>query len=54
MNDHIVMVRNTHTLKCLHCGVTYEMAMPCPAEIFVAILDAFIESHKDCEAPDEH
>lgn len=51
--DHVVMLRNTSTIKCLHCGMTYDINVPCPSSVFVAILNAYVESHKHCEKPND-
>jgi hypothetical protein len=53
MTDHIVMLRGTSTMKCLHCHQSYNINMPCPSLIFTAIMDKFIEMHNDCEVKDE-
>jgi hypothetical protein len=53
MTDHVVMLRNTSTIKCLHCGMEYPIHLPCPSSLFTAILDKFIETHIDCEKPND-
>jgi hypothetical protein len=34
---------------CLHCGTTYLPALPCAIDMYLAMMQSFIKSHKDCE-----
>lgn len=45
--DHIVIQSNI--AKCLHCGSTYQIWMPCPISIFEAIVTQFLKMHRDCK-----
>ena len=49
MDDHCYMIAETGALKCSHCGAAYTPTYPVPINMLGAMIDAFIESHKDCE-----
>ena len=49
MNEHTIIIAETGTLKCTHCGQEYTPTYPIPITILGAMIDAFIESHKECE-----
>ena len=49
MDDHCYMIAETGALKCSHCGQEYTPNLPAPIKVMVAMIEAFSESHKDCE-----
>jgi len=49
MNDHCYMIAETGTFKCSHCGQEYTPNFPAPIKVMVAMIEAFSESHKECE-----
>src|SRR5271169_2270671 len=45
--DHVVLGANS--LRCLHCGREYEMAMPCSIDMMIAMSKTFNKEHKGCK-----
>lgn len=41
-------MKNGHPF-CKNCGQAYRIALPAPIDIVVAIINAFIKHHKNCE-----
>lgn len=49
--DHVI-IRQTppnYTVECQHCGLEYEIKMPCPVNLFTGILETFGKEHKGCK-----
>lgn len=44
---HVVMGNNC--VRCLHCGVKQDIAMPCSLSVFAAIGEAFVKDHRSCK-----
>lgn len=54
--DHVTVSnteQETYLLKCQRCGETYEPALPCPVDMFLAQMEAFGKRHKSCQATSE-
>lgn len=49
--DHVVM--RGSGFACLHCGQSYQPAMPCPMGVYAARAKAFTKTHARCKAPGE-
>ena len=51
--DHVVLEKCTNACLCTHCGQRYQINMPVPISIMTAIIDAFIDSHRECQKTEE-
>lgn len=49
MSDHVVLRGNG--FACIHCGQSYEPAMPCPMSVWAGAAKAFDKDHRRCKAP---
>lgn len=45
--DHVVMRGNA--FLCKHCGKTYAIALPCPINVMVAAMKAYVADHQYCQ-----
>lgn len=50
-NSHVVLDNATKKMKCTHCGESADLPGPMPIKLttFTAMMDAFIQAHKDCK-----
>lgn len=46
-----IVVREGLELHCKRCGESYRPALPIPTDLYVALSDAFVLSHSECELP---
>jgi len=46
MNLKHCILRNDMTLECLQCHATYDISLPVPVSILLAIMDAFGDLHE--------
>jgi len=37
-----------HVFHCLHCGQRYALNLPCPINVSVAAMNAFVDLHEHC------
>ena len=51
--DHVVVSEEPMQLHCRHCESSYQVNMPCPAPLLVAIIEKFVYMHEDCEGEDD-
>ena len=45
--DHVVLKDNEFV--CLHCGQRYAPSLPAPISVMVAMTNAFLRIHKNCQ-----
>jgi len=48
-NDHCFIVAETGAFRCDNCGQEYTPTYPVPVTMLGAMIDAFMESHAECE-----
>jgi hypothetical protein len=47
--DHVVL--SNGAFKCMHCGDTYAMPLPCNIGVIVAASKAYLQAHRRCRKP---
>lgn len=47
--DHVVVDMKTQEFTCTHCGQRYLPNLPSPINLYVAISQAFVKSHRRCK-----
>ena len=50
MTDHVIVIAETGTFKCLHCKQEYTPNYPVPMTMLGAMIEAFQKSHEVCVA----
>lgn len=46
--EHVVIGNRDNSMRCMHCGDSYEMEMPVALDVFVKKATAFVNMHRDC------
>jgi hypothetical protein len=50
MTDHVIIIAETGTFKCLACEAEYTPTYPVPITMLGAMIEAFQKSHEVCVA----
>jgi len=45
-----ILMRGVGELVCERCGLSYQPNLPAPINVYLAIVKAFAEDHRKCEA----
>ncbi len=50
MSDWVVALQDMG-LHCKRCGETYSPRLPIPVYLWIALQEAFLDVHQECEEP---
>lgn len=49
-SDHVVFDFASKALACRHCGALQPVALPMSVDVLVELTNAYLDSHRACEA----